>query len=293
MICPNCQGNLPLLSRICPHCNYVVGEDGPRPNASEFADTLEEILHEVKALPAPSFARSMGQLSVVMLPVLSLFLFVAALISEAGIFWIAFGLLALGSLWAIVLKICGRLGNGRADRRFAQLKNDFEYTLRIARRDFGQKKEVSTLLDEIKCEIDHIERSRRAASRRNLLLWLGILLIAVLLAVRGVHSVDTAVAVHEDTEWQEAVEAFCASGADDEYNVKGRSDVLKKILAAGEPAAAERFFREHCMGRVGDYDCAATIVEYYLRTNDRTSAERFIETCELRYKSDHKKLKNL
>ena len=149
MICPQCKEEMPLLSRICPVCGYVADEDENRPSATELADTLEEILLAARSLPAPSFSRSMGQLSVVMLPLLTLFLLLAALISEAGIFWIATILFALGSIAAIILKICGRIGNGRADREFAELKNNFEFTARIARRDFGKSREVNNLLTEI------------------------------------------------------------------------------------------------------------------------------------------------
>lgn len=293
MTCPQCKEEMPLLSRICPVCGYVADNNENRPSASEFVDLLEELLHKIKALPAPSFTRSMGQLSVVMLPLLALFLLAAALISEAGIFWIAFGLLTLGSLTAIVLKICGQLGNSRSDRRFSELKNNFEHTFRTARRDFGKNREVASLLNEITEQINTIEHSRRAASRRNLLIWLGILLLVIMLAGQGVRSVDKAVTVQEENGWQEAVEAFRTSGANDEYNTRGRSDLLEQILAAGEPAAAEKFFRNHCMGRIGDYDCAAMIIGHYLSTDNKAAAERFAETCKLRYKSDRNKLKKL
>lgn len=293
MICPQCKEDMPLLSRICPVCGYVANKDENRLSAAEFADLLEEILHEVKALPAPSFARSMSQLSVIMLPLLTLFLLAAALISEAGIFWIAFGLLALGSLTAIILKLCGRLGNSRFDRRFSELKNDFEHTARIARRDFGKSREVAALLSEITGQIDAVERTRQTASRRNFLIWLGILLLAAVLAAKGVYSVNKAVTVQEKTGWQEAVEAFRSSGGDDEYDSRTRTGLLKQILAAGEPTAAEEFFRECCMGRIGDYDCAALIVGHYLRADDKPAAERFAGSAELRYKSDRNKLKKL
>ena len=269
MICPQCKEEMPLLSRICPVCGYVADEDENRPSATELADTLEEILLAARSLPAPSFSRSMGQLSVVMLPLLTLFLLLAALISEAGIFWIATILFALGSIAAIILKICGRIGNGRADREFAELKNNFEITERIR----------------------EIEQERRSASRRNLMIWMAILLVGAILAGMGVRSVDKAVAVQEETGWQKELEAFRAAGVVDDYDIETRSALLAKILAAGETTAAEEFFRSYCMGRPGDYDCAVQIVDRYLQTGDREAAERFVGSCDLRYNSDRNKLK--
>lgn len=291
MICPQCKEEMPLLSRICPVCGYVADEDENRPSATELADTLEEILLAARSLPAPSFSRSMGQLSVVMLPLLTLFLLLAALISEAGIFWIATVLFALGSIAAIILKICGRIGNGRADREFAELKNNFEFTARIARRDFGKSREVNNLLTEITERIREIEQERRSASRRNLMIWLAILLVGAILAGMGVRSVDKAVAVQEETGWQKELEAFRAAGVVDDYDTGTRSALLAKILAAGETTAAEEFFRSYCMGRPGDYDCAVQIVDRYLQAGDREAAERFVGNCDLRYNSDRNKLK--
>lgn len=291
MICPQCKEEMPLLSRICPVCGYVADEDENRPSATELADTLEEILLAARSLPAPSFSRSMGQLSVVMLPLLTLFLLLAALISEAGIFWIATILFALGSIAAIILKICGRIGNGRADREFAELKNNFEFTARIARRDFGKSREVNNLLTEITEHIREIEQERRSASRRNLMTWMAILLVGAILAGMGVRSVDKAVAVQEETGWQKELDAFRAAGAVDDYDIETRSALLAKILAAGETTAAEEFFRSYCMGRPGDYDCAVQIVDRYLQAGDREAAERFVGSCDLRYNSDRNKLK--
>ena len=282
---------MPLLSRICPVCGYVADEDENRPSATELADTLEEILQAARSLPAPSFSRSMGQLSVVMLPLLTLFLLLMALISEAGIFWIATILFALGSIVAIILKICGRIGNGRADRNFAELKNNFEFTARMARRDFGKSREVNNLLTEITERIREIEQERRSASRRNLMIWLAVLLIGGILAGMGVWSTDQAVAVQEETGWQKELEAFRIAGSVDDYDIENRSALLGKILAADEMTAAEEFFRNYCMGRPGDYDCAVQIVDRYLLAGDRAAAERFAGACDLRYNSDRNKLK--
>lgn len=301
MKCPRCKEEMPLLSKVCPVCGYVVDGGENTPSAQELADELELILHEIKALPAPSFMRSMSQLSVWMLPLIALFLLAAALISEAGIFWIAFAVFAAGSAIAIVLKLMGRLGNDRADSCFAELKNNFETTVRIARRDFGRNKEVSALLADVSSKIDGIEQRRRAASRRNLLIWLAILLAIVLLAAQGVRSVDKAVersseaatvaptAAEGGAAWREAVERYRNARVDD-YDAAPRQEVLRIILAAGEPAEAEAFFRSECMGKVGDCDCAEAIVGYYRTHGDRQAAAAFVAGCTLRYRSDKKKL---
>ncbi len=314
MQCPRCKEDMPLLSKICPVCGYAVDGGGTNCSASEFADQLEETLRDIKAIPRPSFLQGMNALSVVMLPLLTLFLLAAALISEAGLFWILTALFGAWSVAVIVMKATGNLGNDRRNRRFAQLKNDYEYRLRLARREFGKNREVASLLNEISAEIGMIEADRSAASRRNLLIWLGILAVIVLLAFKGVFSVSEIVngAPEVETEtpaveegeaapqvqqpaWREAVERFRQSPENNAYgDVKARLAVLNEILRAGDAEAAAEFFIEDCMGAMGDYECAAVVVEHFNRRSDAAGAERFVGRCTaMRYKSDKTKLEKL
>lgn len=311
---------MPLLSKICPVCGYAVDGDGANCSASEFADRLEETLRDIKAIPRPSFLKGMNALSVVMLPLLTLFLLAAAVISEAGLFWILTALFGAWSLVVIVLKLTGNLGNDRRNRRFAQLKNDYEYRLRLARREFGKSREVAALLNEISAEIEMIEADRKAAARRNLLIWLGILAVIVLLAFKGVFSVNEIVngtpeaetettaaeqttateegkgaAAAQQPAWREAVERFRRSPENNAYgDVKARLAVLNEILRAGDTEAAAEFFLTDCMGAMGDYECAAAVVEHFNSRSDAAGAERFVGRCTaMRYKSDKTKLEKL
>ncbi|WP_290540533.1 hypothetical protein [Alistipes sp.] len=295
MKCPKCKEELPLLSRVCPVCGYVLEDENH--NASDSINRLEHLLHEMKGLPRPSFLKSMNRLSIFVLPILTLLLVIMAVVSQAGLLWILSIIFAVWTLVVIILRLAGRLGNTYSDRQFAKMKNDFELLARSANRDFGKNREVARLLEEITAQIADIETSRRNISRRHSLYW--IIIAACVLAASStvLHSIRNA-AREYDAEtaiqgWQDAVEKFRTSGLDDDYDAAPRTMLLKKILEAGEAVAAEDFFREFCMKRIGDYDCARQIVEYYRQNNKVQEARRFVESCQLRYKSEYKKLKKL
>lgn len=93
--CPRCKEDMPQLSKVCSVCGYVMSDDGKTPTAEEFVTTLTLLLHDIKMIPRPSFMKSMGQLSFITLPLVALYLLLMALVSEAGLFWILFGVFLL------------------------------------------------------------------------------------------------------------------------------------------------------------------------------------------------------
>ena len=51
MICPRCKEDMPLLSKICPVCGYVVESADGNISADAFVKKLEDNLLELKRLP--------------------------------------------------------------------------------------------------------------------------------------------------------------------------------------------------------------------------------------------------
>lgn len=307
--CPRCKEDMPLLSKICPVCGYVAEGDGKEQTVEEFANALEECLYQIKAIPEPTFVKSMGQLSFIMLPVIAVYLLLVAVISEAGLFWILAGLFGLFSLIAIIRKITGNLGNDPFNRRFKEIKNIYEYNERLAKRNFGKSREVSNLLSEISAQIADIEARRNAASRKNFLIWIIILAVCVGSASMGVFSVNKS--LNENTEeevvtetgtvvvatgdWKQALESFKTSSANNDHEDQdARLNLVTTVLAAGEGKAAEDFFLQYCMGKMGDYDCAVKIIQFYTDKPDAASAQSFVEQCsKMRYNADRHKLQKL
>ncbi len=286
---------MPLLSKVCPVCGYVLNGDGETDlSAEQLVKMLEGVLHEVKMLPRPTFGRSMGRFALIVVPVLTLLLLVAAWLSEAGLFWILTALFAVWSVVLILKKAFGRLGNAQADRRFAELKNQREYLTRNLRRDYGRSREVAALIDDVAREFDEVERARRSANVRNVIIWSILSLAVCAAAARGVFSVSAMVdrADRIASDWRTMVEKFDAA-ADDEYDNEARLKVITAIVDAREMEEAERFYRRNCDGKMGDVECAAVILRAYAEDGNREAAGKFIDGLNLRYGSDVEKLKQL
>jgi len=286
---------MPLLSKVCPVCGHVLDGDGENTlSAEQMVEQLERVLHEVKSLPRPTFGRSMGRFALIVVPILTLLLLVSAWLSEAGLFWILAGIFAVWSAVLILKKAFGRLGNARADRRFDELKNYREYLTRCIRRDFGKNREVAALLDDVAREFDAVERARRSAAVRNVVIWSILSLVVCIAAARGVFSIS-AMAEEADriaADWRTMVEKFDAT-ADDEYDNEARLKVVKAIVDAREMEEAERFYRRSCAGKMGDVECAAVILRAYAEDDNREAAGKFLDGLNLRYGSDVEKLKQL
>lgn len=304
--CPVCKEQLPLLSKICPLCGYVVENDDNAPSAEDFANTLEKCLYEMKEIPQPSFGRSMAQLSFIMFPLLAIYMLIIAFISSAGLFWILSALFAILSISALVKKMRGKLGNEPFDRAFKKIKNEFEYNERTAKRHFGKSKEVTRLIDQINIEISGLEAARSKNNRKNLFIWLVIMVIFFSLGGASLFSIDKSLnsiskaagndlgVMISEGKWEEAIQNFNASPEkNDEYESnKIAVTVLPVILSAGEFEKAEEFFLKNCMGKPEDLKCAQLIVTAYKDKGNQEAAESFIEKCSgMRYKSDQKKLK--
>ena len=303
-VCPRCKEEMPVLSKICPGCGYFDESDEESINPTEFANILEKILLEIKRIPEPSFLKGMSQLTFIIFPLITLYMFVLAWMSEAGMFWIVGGLFFLFSIIALAKKAKGNLGNDKFNREFRELQHTFEYYQRIAIRDFGKSKEVSKLANEIEGIILGIEQKRKKASVRNVLIWVVILVVVAMLATGGafqmnrvINHVETTVedAVQRGSEsWNNAIEELKAMSESDLGIEQKRTDIAQIILEANQPQAAEDFFVDYCMGQRMDFEIASSIVNYYKDKGETAKAQQFIERCsKMRYSSDLKKLKKI
>lgn len=308
--CPRCKEDMPLLSKICPCCGYVIQGDGKTPTAEEFIILLAQFLHDIKIIPQPSFFKSMGQLSIITLPIISLFLLAMAIISEAGLFWILFGIFLALSIWAIIKKSKGNLGNEQFNKQFKILKTNYEYHEQIAKMHFGKNQEVAKLMNDISAQITDIEMQRDVRNRRNLLVWIVLIALFCGAASTGVFSVNKALngVTQEEpsattskdgssNKWNDIIEEFkkTPEAKDEHLCNKYAQEILMMLCNANEWKLAEDLFFKTCMGKPNDYKCAEILVLYYtVQEKDKEKAEKFIEKCDnMRYKSDVNKLKKL
>lgn len=174
MKCPVCGEELPLLSKVCPVCGHVInGETGETPKAAEYIESLESKLSAIKKMPLPTFGQSFKDAQIILCPVFAIVCLVMALITEAGLFWIA------GALFIILFAVFGIIK--LVSKSFKKKKVDFYEELKTAKRYFGKNREMSKELDAFSEEVEAIEKQRKALSRKNTFIW--IIILAVVVAV--------------------------------------------------------------------------------------------------------------
>lgn len=305
--CPRCKEEMPLLSKVCPVCGYVVNDGDDSPTAEELVNKLEALLLRSKNMPKPSFAASLRNMLFVLFLVLAVYFIVLALISEAGLFWLLGIVCGVVSLYLLVRKLTkGSTGAGA----FEKLKNEYEYNERIARRSFGKNVEVSRLIKDITAEISAVEAEHVAARRRSRSMWLIFAVVVIVVAAGGIFSTDVAsrdeapateqtASTGEDGDaetapWKAKVAAFAASSDNSEYGDNAaRLAVLDEIIKCNAFDAAEEFFFTYCQGKMGDLECAQQIVRSYLAADRKADAAAFAGRVTLRYGSDTAKLKKM
>ncbi len=223
-----------------------------------------------------------------------------AWISSAGLFWILFLLTFIGSFIIILKKLKGKLKVDIAQRKIKELKNDYELTARIAKRDFGENREVNRLLKDVSAQIHEIEEKWNGAMRKNFFIWMGILLVIIILFATGTCSVNSIVEKTESTEtsaggnWRQEIERFLLLSEEEQNDPELRLHIVKGIIEAGEMEEAEKFFINNLMGKLGDMECAKEIVNAYIVNGQKDKAVAFSEKCvAMRYNSDVDKLKQL
>ena len=287
--CPRCKEEMPLLSKVCPVCGYVVNDGDDSPTAEELVNKLEALLLRSKNMPKPSFAASLRNMLFVLFLVLAVYFIVLALISEAGLFWLLGIVCGVVSLSLLVRKPTkGSTGAGA----FEKLKNEHEYNDLIARRSFGKNVEVSRLIKDITAEISAVEAEHVAARRRSRSMWLIFAVVVIVVAAGGIFSTDVAsrdeapateqtASAGEDGDaetapWKAKVAAFAASSDNSEYGDNAaRLAVLDEIIKCNAFDAAEEFFFTYCQGKMGDLECAQQIVRSYLADDRKADAAAF------------------
>ncbi|MGN0007377.1 MAG: hypothetical protein ACI35T_04705 [Alistipes sp.] len=296
--CPRCKGDMPLLSKICPICGYIVEGDEATLNVADQINSLEQLVLQIKGLPRPTFLTSVRDLLGIIVLILTVYFLVMAYITGA----IAFKILA-GVFLVILQYFLGRLVASwfkpSIKDEINRIKNEFEYNERIARRSFGKDPEVARQIDDLTAEIIDTVRERRESNRKILYTWLAISAVFAVAAggsiVTANHVAQKSIEQAEYGKYQKTVEDFAASPDNDEYiGGAARASIVRSMIAAGDTAFAEKFFFAYCHGRVDDFDCARAIVESLISAKDYAGAAQFVaQTATLRYKSDIVKLKKL
>lgn len=300
--CPRCDTRLDDSQTRCPACGAdyletVIGSlGGPDPDAAMQLTALEEGLRPLDDAPAPAWSDTARRMTPLLGGGAALFGLVAGIATGANLFFLIAGAAGALALFA-KLRLRHPLSSGEAIVKAAA--RIFDEDAARLRGIHGETPEIEERLGAMQRRIDETLARQQEAHVRNartIRRYAAALLVAACigvgaLAIRNHAARKAAAAYAAQPEWVKLRDAYLASDADEFAGNASRLEVLRAMLDAGEPAAAEEFFFARCQGCVGDVECALLIAGHYRNAPETLAA--FVDRVALRYDSDTKKIKRL
>ena len=316
--CPNCDERYDDNLTVCPACgsDYIEAsinsiaapavetsegaEEAPAFNGDEVTlQALEGEMSQLDNIIPPTLRQTFARMAHKVWAGGMAFLVVASLLIAAPILYIATTGIAVLFVLALLRK--GKQMS-KSETDVAVLSRIFEDDMSRMKSSFVESEAASQRIANIR---QRIESSREAiaqahkANRRRIAVFIaaGAVLLVAGVGVLGYakyNAVKAAAEYEAQPEWVKLRDAYLESEYNDEHaGGEARPVVVETMLKAGAVTEAETFFFEHCMGMVGDYDCAVCIVKHYNGVGDAEAKRAFVGKLSLRYASDNQKIKSL
>ena len=190
--CPSCGEPISGLVNVCPSCNYVIENKGSNDKIKlqDLVLDIEDDLKELKAIPLPSFFKTIQGNLQYFLVIIGIILFFLAL--KFGTTDLGYGLMILAGISAfagffgILNKVRKKdeakengFANIATNPTFKEVKANFEKNSRLANTYYGEDKKVKNLLSELKTEIATIEQQREKSKKTNMVVYVFLGIIAI------------------------------------------------------------------------------------------------------------------
>jgi len=305
--CSKCGYAMSDAEMTCPHCHsdYLTGilDDvlGPQqsvPSENDLVlDILEQSLANIDNAPVPTAGETFRRIWPLCKAVVAVLLFSAGFATAVPFFHLL-GFVALGFVGFDWLKNRRKraLSSGEALIVAAEHVFHEETAPLAARKDAKTDQRLRQMQEHIDRAYERMAEGHRA-NRFRVWIPVGVVLFLFCFGIGtlAVHRYKVRKAESEYAalpEWVKLRTDY-RNAEDTEFAESARIAVVDAMLAAGVATEAEGFFFASCQGLVGDYACAKSIAEHYVRIGDRTALNAFIEKAELRYESDNRKLESL
>lgn len=179
--CPKCGAAYPLVSNICPNCQYVLHERTDSDlNIKNLIANINESISTLKKTLRPSFGMVLKyRLNVLCFYFAAVFLILFLLLSKEVMLGLSVGFIVLAMILILLKRINVKSPVQAADEEFYNALNNYEKYQRHIDTLYGDSLEAKTLLDNYAVEIDSYKKIR--IKNRNLLaaLFVGLMIIPV------------------------------------------------------------------------------------------------------------------
>ncbi len=311
--CPKCGATLSDSQNVCPACgtDYVqatiaaiTGNAGAT-ESDAVAMTLngmEDSLRVLDSVAKPTMKNTLHRIALPVWGVALVACIVAGLLCNAPFFYLLAIAPLVVTVVALTRKLTGKASMTQGERIALATAKVFAEDAARMRAEYATSEQVIARLDGMQQKIDTTLASIEAAHSRNKKIIMAISIVVLLLfstgvgalAIRNFKARRAEAAYEALPEWVKARDNYLASEHNSEFGDNAlRMEVITLMLEADEEAATEGFFLDHCMGYVGDADCARLIIDHYRANEDKSALNTFIDRLNLRYDSDTAKLRKL
>lgn len=307
--CPECGAQLSDKQEVCPSCGTdyleatiasITGDAGTTESDTVLMilNGMEDSLRVLDSVAKPKMGDTLRRIAIPVWGIALSTCILAGVLCKALFFY----LLAIIPAILLIKALIKRQNMTQGERVAMATAKVFAEDAARVRAEYAGSDQVIARLDAMQQRVDDTLASLDRVHRSNKRTIVAILVVVLLLFGVGVgalairnHNARKAEAEYEALpQWVKSRDSYIMSDQNDEYGDNSlRMNVLSLMLAADEFAAAEGFFFDYCMGRVGDADCALLIVERYRNDGDKDSLNIFIDRLKLRYDSDTAKLRGL
>lgn len=327
--CPRCGANLSDQQNICPSCggdylqlsiqsitgNVDVADATPsepsdnRPNTNSanshtpmLLEYMESSIESVNSLGLPTIRESFSKMSKGIYGLATVMQLLCGASTESNIFFVLAVIFVGLTLFSTFRNMKHKSQLDRKDAILTATTNVFEENTKAIRAKNEGDAEVMQRLDALQGRLSEIKAAHSKKDKENRRkIWIitavcivALIAVATPLTINNYKKHQAEAAYEQLPTWVKVRDNFINSEYNDEYaDNSARIYVLTEILNAEQPAEAESFFFDYCMGNVGDFDCAKLIIEHYHKTGNQAATEAFKQKLNLRYASDTQKAKQL
>lgn len=303
--CPKCGSDVPVTSRTCPLCGYVISDIFRTPTEFDIEyDCLGDMIKKVSDIGQPTFMQMFNHFSVILYPIVALIFFVTGAIAGSIFLWILSAIFLVLFFVALRRKLRNKDMLTIQKNDFLKIEGEFEDIKSRAFMMYGGNNDTRKAIEEKVKRFEEIaDRYKGAMNSKGLQGLIAVIITAILSLLIGVsicRSMSQEENDHAANIATEGTEVAKAASATEKYlEAKERSidegesariEIVHTMVGNGNLSEAKEFFLNHCMGNMSDYKIAEEIVKSLLKI-DYEEAASFIESCDaMRYPSDKMRL---
>ncbi len=184
--CPKCGGQVPVLSKVCPYCEYVFENKDQTTSAQYLIQQLNRNIFFLKTLPKANVLRTIFYENLfVSAIILTIYILILFSVSNIAIFTlplvVLFPLLFIGGPIKLIMKISGR-DKKKFKPKFKTILAGFEANRRNAEIYYGDNAEIKKLISEFTAEAEQMETDRKKTKKNTVIISsiIGFIFLALL-----------------------------------------------------------------------------------------------------------------